>query len=67
MVSAMATQANSDDSRRECSPCRGTGKVISGLNGSPHQVTCPWCGGSGQFQPGRDAQQAPSETSLGAE
>jgi hypothetical protein len=31
--------------------------VISGLDGSPHEVTCPWCGGSGAYAPGRDAQQ----------
>jgi DnaJ-class molecular chaperone len=39
-----------------CSPCRGTGKVISSLGGEQHQVTCPWCGGSGRFERGRDAQ-----------
>jgi DnaJ-class molecular chaperone len=32
----------------ECSPCRGTGSVISGEGGSPHKVTCPWCGGTGE-------------------
>ena len=36
--------------------CRGTGQVISSLGGSPSSVECPWCGGSGQRQPGRDAQ-----------
>ena len=30
---------------RECMPCRGTGKVISGLGGEQNTVTCPWCGG----------------------
>jgi hypothetical protein len=40
-----------------CTPCRGTGIVISGLNGSPHEVRCPWCDGTGKFQPGADAQQ----------
>jgi hypothetical protein len=44
--------------RTACTACRGTGKVISGLGGSPHEETCPWCGGDGQFHPGRDAQQA---------
>jgi DnaJ-class molecular chaperone len=43
-------------SRSVCSPCRGTGKVISSLAGDPHEVTCPWCGGTGRFEPGRDAQ-----------
>ena len=44
-----------------CSPCRGTGKLISGLGGTPHEVTCPWCRGTGEFIPGADAQQAPAE------
>jgi hypothetical protein len=47
-----------DEDRGTCTPCRGTGKVSSGLNGSPHEVTCPWCGGSGVFQAGRNAQEA---------
>jgi hypothetical protein len=47
-----------DDDRRVCTPCRGTGTLTSGLGGEPHQVTCPWCGGTGTFEPGRDAQQA---------
>ena len=47
--------ANSED-RTTCSACRGTGKVISSLNGKPHEVTCPWCGGDGVFHQGRDAQ-----------
>jgi DnaJ-class molecular chaperone len=41
---------------RECSACRGTGKVISNLGGSPSQVDCPWCEGTGRFIPGHDAQ-----------
>jgi DnaJ-class molecular chaperone len=49
--------ATSDDVRGTCTPCRGTGKLISGLGGEPHEVTCPWCGGTGEFQAGRDAQQ----------
>lgn len=42
--------------RSECTACRGTGKVMSGKGGAPHEVTCPWCGGDGRFHPGRDAQ-----------
>ncbi|HET9093549.1 MAG TPA: hypothetical protein VFN36_00570 [Solirubrobacteraceae bacterium] len=42
--------------RGECTPCRGTGTLISGKGGTPHAVTCPWCGGDGRFHPGRDAQ-----------
>ena len=41
---------------RECSACRGTGRVISNLGGSPSQVECPWCDGTGRFIPGHDAQ-----------
>ncbi|MHB1569446.1 MAG: hypothetical protein ACYCXW_14985 [Solirubrobacteraceae bacterium] len=44
-----------------CHPCRGTGRLISGLGGSPHEVTCPWCHGTGHRIPGIDAQQAPAE------
>ena len=42
--------------RERCSACRGTGKVISTLGGSPQSVTCPWCEGTGRFDPARDAQ-----------
>jgi DnaJ-class molecular chaperone len=41
---------------RECSACRGTGRVISNLGGSPQEVPCPWCDGTGRFIPGHDAQ-----------
>jgi DnaJ-class molecular chaperone len=42
--------------RDRCSPCRGTGSVISTLGGTPQPVTCPWCEGTGRFMPGHDAQ-----------
>jgi DnaJ-class molecular chaperone len=48
-----------DDARAVCRPCRGTGKVISALGGDPHEIVCPWCGGTGRFEPGRDAQAEP--------
>ena len=41
---------NDGDARhepRECMACRGSGKVISNLGGSPSEVACPWCGGDG--------------------
>ena len=41
-----------------CTPCRGTGRVISGLGGEPKPVTCPWCEGSGVRIAGHDAQAA---------
>jgi len=44
--------------RDRCTPCRGTGKVISTQGGSPQTVTCPWCEGEGRFHPGHDAQAA---------
>jgi hypothetical protein len=36
--------------------CRGSGKVISNLGGSPKTVTCPWCEGGGVRIPEIDAQ-----------
>ncbi len=53
--------AEADEDRSTCSSCRGTGKVLSSLGGTQHAVTCPWCGGTGRFQPGRDAQESPAE------
>jgi DnaJ-class molecular chaperone len=41
-----------------CHACRATGKVISNLGGTPHEVTCPWCEGTGRFVAGHDAQAA---------
>jgi hypothetical protein len=37
--------------------CRGSGKVISNLGGTPKEVACPWCQGSGRRIPGIDAQE----------
>lgn len=45
----------------QCRPCRGTGTVISGLGGTPREVTCPWCSGTGTFEPGRNAQETGAE------
>ncbi len=36
--------------------CRGSGRVISNLGGTPSTLECPWCGGSGARAPGIDAQ-----------
>ena len=56
----MAGDASRDEDpdapQRQCSACRGTGRVVSNLGGSPHEVTCPWCEGTGRFIPGHDAQ-----------
>ena len=35
----------------------GPGSWSRAWAGTPHEVTCPWCGGTGEFQAGRDAQQ----------
>jgi DnaJ-class molecular chaperone len=42
--------------RDRCSPCRGTGRVISTLGGNPNPVACPWCDGTGRFVAAHDAQ-----------
>ncbi len=55
--------AAEDEDRSVCTPCRGTGRLVSGLGGTSHEVTCPWCGGSGRFAPGRNAQDTPAEGS----
>jgi DnaJ-class molecular chaperone len=47
---------------RTCLACRGTGRLISGLGGTPHEVTCPWCRGTGDRIPGVNAQESPAET-----
>jgi DnaJ-class molecular chaperone len=54
-VSAAAEPERTPD---RCPPCRGTGRVISRLGGEPHEVTCPWCDGTGRRTPGHDAQAA---------
>ncbi len=41
---------------RECMACRGTGRVISNLGGTPSTVECPWCSGSGLRPAEIDAQ-----------
>jgi hypothetical protein len=39
-----------------CPPCSGSGKVISNLGGTPHEVDCPWCEGTRVYQRDHDAQ-----------
>ena len=46
------------DDRAACTACGGTGRLSSGLGGTPHEVPCPWCEGSGDFLAGHDAQAA---------
>jgi hypothetical protein len=42
--------------RQPCSPCRGSGKVISNLGGKREEITCPWCDGGGTRLPEHNAQ-----------
>ncbi len=44
-----------------CLACRETGRLISNLGGTPHEVVCPWCDGTGRRIGGRDAQAAKRE------
>jgi DnaJ-class molecular chaperone len=46
------------DTPPPCTVCRGTGTLISNLGGSPSNVSCPWCEGTGTFLPDHDAQAA---------
>ena len=50
--------------RLECRACRGTGKVVSNLGGSPNEVPCPWCDGTGRFIPGHVAQPPEDQTDV---
>lgn len=51
-----------DEAHRDCWVCRSTGKLISGADGEPHDVVCPWCEGTTRTIAGHDAQDKPSET-----
>lgn len=51
-----------DEAHRDCWVCRSTGKLISGADGEPHEVVCPWCEGTTRTIAGHDAQDKPSET-----
>jgi hypothetical protein len=58
----MSTADGQEATPDACTPCRGTGRLISGLGGTPHEVKCPWCRGTGQRIPGIDAQESPAES-----
>jgi hypothetical protein len=58
----MSPDRNDQPGGDVCTPCRGSGKLISGLGGQPHEVICPWCRGTGRRIPGIDAQESPAET-----
>jgi len=52
----VSEQAAEPTAPQACSACRGTGSVISNLGGEPHELSCPWCDGSGVTTAGHDAQ-----------
>jgi DnaJ-class molecular chaperone len=52
---------------RPCTVCRGTGTLISNLGGSPFEVRCAWCDGTGTFLADHDAQAARAEAQAEAE
>jgi len=41
-----------------CNVCRATGKVFAMRGEELVPVDCPWCQGSGTWEPGHDAQAA---------
>jgi DnaJ-class molecular chaperone len=51
-----ADEAAEPPADEACRPCRGSGTVISNLGGTPSEVACPWCEGTGRQTTGRDAQ-----------
>ena len=57
-VSADEETPEIDDEPVPCTVCRGTGTLISNLGGSPSDVECAWCEGTGVFLPEHDAQAA---------
>ena len=59
----MSAGGGGGEDRGTCTPCRGTGRLLSSLGGQSHEVTCPWCRGSGRFTAGEDAQTHPAEGS----
>ena len=54
----MATEDDQTAGPVPCSPCRGTGTVLSGAGGTQHTLPCPWCEGTGVQIPDHDAQAA---------
>lgn len=46
-----------DSESSVCTPCHGSGKVVSNLGGESSEVLCPWCRGGGERLVGFDAQE----------
>ena len=53
----MSTGRDAEATPTSARPAAAPGKLISGLGGTPHEVVCPWCRGTGQRIPGIDAQE----------
>lgn len=58
MAEQLDTKPTDAPAEVPCSPCSGSGTLISGSGGTPHEVPCPWCEGTGVRIPGHDAQAA---------
>ena len=54
----MSPDADQPEDPGRCTPCRGTGRLISNKGGTPSEVACPWCEGGGRFLAEHDAQAA---------
>jgi len=61
-----ASDAGAGGESTPCLACRATGQVTSNLGGTPHQVNCPWCRGTGHRIAGIDAQEHPAEADANA-
>lgn len=59
--------ADQEFEMESCRACRGSGKVISNLGGSPSEVECPWCEGSGRFLGSEHDAQAHRRSQEGGE
>jgi DnaJ-class molecular chaperone len=61
LAADLGADAETPAEPQPCSPCRGTGQLISNLGGEPSTLPCPWCEGTGVQIPGHDAQAARRE------
>lgn len=51
-------QAEEQAGPQPCAPCRATGKVFATRAEEQVSVDCPWCKGTGLWEPGHDAQES---------
>ena len=57
MAHRMSEPPDEPQEPQTCTPCHGSGQVISNLGEQRRKVTCPWCGGGGVRIAEADAQQ----------